>query len=156
MDIYAYIVRDHRKVAGLIDDLLTIRLPAVRVTLFEEIRAELAVHDAAEERTFYATLIRAAQDANLIDQIQQAAHEHGELDDLLKVLHNTPISDELWLEKFGELKQAISHHFDKEEGEVFARARQVLTPTMATQLARDMDEMKMHFREDIELNIPMA
>lgn len=156
MDIYAYIVRDHRKVAGLMDDLLSIRLPAVRATMFEQIRTELAIHNAAEERTFYATLARAAQDANLVDKVQHATHEHHEVMELLETLHDTPISSEFWLEKFGELKHAVTHHVGEEEGEVFTKARQVLTPEIATQLASDMDDLKMRIRQDFELDIPVA
>lgn len=156
MDIYAYIVADHRKVAGLIDDILSIRLPAVRAGLFEQIRTELAIHNIAEERTFYATLARAAQDVNLVDKVQHSAHEHREIDDLLETLHDTPISSEFWLEKFGELKQAVSHHVEEEEGDVFAKARQVLTPELAVQLARDMDDLKTRIRHDFELDIPVA
>ncbi len=156
MDIYSYIVRDHRKVAGLMDDLLSIRLPAVRASLFEQVRTELAIHNAAEERTFYVALANAAQDANTVDKVQHSAREHHEVNDLLDTLHDTPISSEFWLEKFGELKHAVTHHVEEEEGEVFAKARQLLTSAQATQLAIDMDELKIRIHHDFELDIPVA
>ena len=154
MDIYDYIVRDHRDVAGLIDDILSIRLPAVRASLFEQIRTELTLHDAAEEQTFYATLV--AADREMAGQMRHSKQEHREVHDLLETLHDTPISSEFWLEKFGEFKHAVSHHVAEEEGEIFARARQVLTPAQAVQLARDMEDVKLRMREDMDLNIPVA
>ena len=153
MDIYDYIVRDHRDVAGLMDDILSIRLPAVRASLFEQVRAELSLHDSAEEQTFYAAIV--AADREMAGRMRHSKLEHREVDDLLETLHDTPISSEFWLEKFGELKHAITHHVAEEEGEIFARGRQVITPAQAVQLAQDMEDVKSRMREDAELNIPV-
>jgi len=142
MDIYAYIVRDHRKLAGLMDDLMSIRLPAIRQTLFEQIKADLAAHSDAEERTFYAALEHAIQTQEMNEKLEHSEHEHHEIKAILHVLARLSISSEEWMEKFGELKFAVEHHVAKEEDEIFPRAKEVLTPLDAHRLALQMDALK--------------
>ena len=142
MDIYAYIVRDHRKLAGLMDDLLSIRLPAVRQTLFDQIQTELSAHSDSEERTFYAALEHATQTQEMNDKLEHSEHEHHEIKSLLHVLSRLSVSSEEWMEKFGELKFAVEHHVAKEEGEIFPRAKEVISPLDAHRLALQMDALK--------------
>lgn len=142
MDIYAYLKNDHRRVAKLMTDLLDIRLPAIRQTLFAQIRAELCVHADAEERTFYKALTDAARDAGMTDKMRHAEEEHDEVRELLDVLTDTPVSSDFWLEKFGELKHAVEHHVREEEGEVFKLAQSLLSRETARRLANDMDALK--------------
>jgi hemerythrin superfamily protein len=142
MDIYSYIIRDHRKLAGMLDDLMSIRLPAVRQTLFDQIRNDLAAHSDAEERTFYAAVEHATQTQNMNDMLEQSEHEHHEIKALLHVLGRLSVSTEEWMEKFGELKFAIEHHVAREEGDIFPRAKAVLSPLDAHKLALQMDALK--------------
>jgi hemerythrin superfamily protein len=142
MDIYAYIVRDHRKLAGLMDDLMSIRLPAVRQTLFDQIRTDLSAHSDAEERTFYAALEHATQTQDMSDKLEHSEHEHHEIKSLLHVLSRLSISSEEWMEKFGELKFAVEHHVAKEEGEIFPSAKEIISPLDAHRLALQMDALK--------------
>jgi hypothetical protein len=142
MDIYAYLKADHRRVAKLMNDLLDIRLPAIRQTLFEQIRAELSVHAIAEERTFYKALINAAHEAGVTDKMRHSEEEHDEIRELLEVLTDTPVSSDFWLEKFGELKHAVEHHVHDEEGDVFRVAQSLLSRETARRLANDMDALK--------------
>lgn len=142
MDIYAYIIRDHRKLSGLMDDLMSIRLPAVRQTLFDQIKTELSAHNDAEERTFYAAIEHALPSQKINDMLEKSEHEHHEIKALLHVLSRLSISSEDWMEKFGELKFAIEHHVAKEEGEVFPRAKEALSPLDAHRVALQMDALK--------------
>ncbi len=142
MDIYAYLRSDHRRIAKLVTELLDIRLPAIRQTLFEQIRAELSVHAAAEERTFYRTLVDAARDQGVAEKMARSEAEHDEIRELLDVLSDTPVSSDFWLEKFGELKHAVEHHVQEEEGEVFELAQTLLDRETALRLGNDMDALK--------------
>ena len=142
MDIFTYIKRDHRKVASLIDDLLAINLSYVRLNIFGQIRTELTLHADAEEQTFYRALDAAGQNGDLIERLHHAADDHEQMRALMEVIDNTPASSDFWMEKFGELKQAIAHHVAEEEQVVFPRARVLLSPQQCRQLARDMDMLK--------------
>lgn len=153
MDIYAYIKRDHRKVAEMMDDVMSIRLPAVRQTIFRQIKTELTAHSQSEAQTFYVAIEMAAGEA-LREQMGHSIHEHNEIANLLNVLDMTPISSEFWLEKFGELKQAVSHHVEEEENDIFPKAKVLLSPAQARQLGKDMDMLKQEMLLDMEFDIP--
>ena len=142
MDIYSYIQRDHRKVAELMDDLLAINLSAVQLNIFDRINTELTLHAIAEEKTFYAALEEASQKANVEDRVVHAKADHDEIRGLLMFLTEEAIAGPMWMEKFGELKHAVEHHVKEEEGEIFGKARKLLTQAQADQLARDMDRVK--------------
>ncbi len=142
MDIYSYIQRDHRKVAELMDDLLAINLSAVQLNIFDRIKTELELHAASEEQTFYAALEEASRKANVEDRVVHAKADHDEVRGLLIWLSTESIAGPLWMEKFGELKHAVEHHVKEEEGEIFGKARNLLTQAQANQLARDMDRVK--------------
>ena len=142
MDIYSYIQRDHRKVAELMDDLLAINLSAVQLNIFDRIKTELELHAASEEQTFYAALEEASRKANVEDRVVHAKADHDEVRGLLMILTEESIAGPMWMEKFGELKHAVEHHVKEEEGEIFGKARKLLTQEQADQLARDMDRVK--------------
>jgi hemerythrin superfamily protein len=148
-DIYTYIRKDHRRVEDLIDQLFAVRLPSVRQYLFNQICEEVTLHNESEQRTFYAAIEAAAAQDDVQRQMHHCEHEHAEIHDLLDVIANTPISSEFWLEKFGEFKQALHHHVEEEERDVFERAKIILTPDQARQLARDMDTLKRQLRQTV-------
>lgn len=148
MDIYAYITRDHRRVAGLMNDLMSIRLPAIRQTLFDQIVDELTLHNDSEERTFYAALEHATQTQAMNDKLEHAEHEHHEIKALLHVLKRLSIGTEAWMETFGELKFAVEHHVAEEESTVFDKAKMVLNPLDAHRLALSMEALKQQIRQD--------
>ncbi len=149
MDIYAYIRKDHRKVADLMANLLTINLPYVRQQIFNDIKTELTLHAEAEEATFYTAIVELSQSDNLTIRIDHSEREHNEIRDLLQVLTDTPVSSEFWMEKLGELKHAVEHHVREEEDEIFPRAQAIISPGTARELARDMAQLKARMREEM-------
>ncbi len=150
MDIYSYIQRDHRKIAELMDDLLAINLSAVQLNIFDRIKTELELHAASEEQTFYAALEEASRKARVEDRVVHAKADHDEIRELLANLSRESIAGPLWMEKFGELKHAVEHHVKEEEGEIFTKARNLLSRDQANRLARDMDRVKRR------LNVPQS
>ncbi len=152
MDIYTCIRNDHRRVAKLMDDLMSINLPAVRQRLFDDIRMELTLHAEAEEATFYTAIVELTQSPAISLQMDHAEHEHNDMRHLMQVLADTPISSEFWMEKFGELKHAVEHHVQEEENDIFAKARVLISPGDARQLGRDMEQLKAAMREEMTVN----
>ena len=152
MDIYAYIRKDHRNVAAMMEDIPAIRLPVARQSLFEQIRTELIAHGRNETEIFYAAVARAGGDL-LSERMKRSAQEHQDIELLLTVLDVTPVASDLWMQKFGELKQAVTRHVE-EENEIFARARAVLTPAQARQLVSEMDSVKQACLTEVEFDIP--
>jgi len=139
MDIYSYLKKDHRKVADLMEDVLTAKSPARRETIFEKIREELTLHSEAEEATFYAAL---QDEEETEERIEDAEEDHEEMKAYMEQLSSMSADTEQWLEMFGEFKHAVEHHVKDEEGRIFEKAREVLDDDDAEQLAEDMERMK--------------
>lgn len=146
MDIYNYIRQDHRNVANLMDELLSINLSHVQERIFHKIRMELSLHAEAEEQTFYKAIREAAERNNVEDRIAHAREDHDEIRELMTFLINESVGGPRWMEKFGELKHAVQHHVKEEEVEMFAKARRLLSDDEAKQLARDMAKVKQTIR----------
>jgi len=146
MDIYNYIRQDHRKVAVLMDELLSINLSAVQERIFRKIRLEMSLHAEAEEQTFYKAIHEASERADIDDRIVQARADHDEIRDLMTFLVNESVGGPRWMEKFGEFKHAVTHHVKEEEVEIFAKARRLLSDEQAKQLAKDMAKVKQTIR----------
>ncbi len=153
MDIYSYLIADHRKVAKLMDDLLEINLQAVQQRLFEEIRTELILHAGAEEVVFYKALAEAAaRDETMDRDLRHAWHEHSDIRALLDQLTQTSVASPRWMEIFGELKHAVESHVAEEETEVFAEARHLIDSDRADTMGDEMDDAKVMIRA--QLSIP--
>ena len=129
MDIYAYIKRDHLKVADLMQQLLDIRLAALHRRLFDQIKTELRLHTEAEERTFYRAIEAATHEQATEEEMAHAFDDHAEIRALVQDLTDTSENDEMWMVKFGELKHAVEHHVEDEETHVWKKARMVLSAT---------------------------
>lgn len=142
MDIYNYLKKDHRKVADLMEQVVSGGDPSLRQSLFEQIKAELALHADTEEQTFYKAIEDATRSKNVEEQMEHAHHEHDEIRDYLEKLTATPVEEEAWIETFGEFKHSVTHHVEEEEQDVFEKARKYLSAEDATQLAKDMDALK--------------
>ncbi len=151
MDIYAYIKRDHLKVADLMQQLLDIRLAAFHRRLFDQIKTDLLLHTEAEERTFYRAMEAATREQATGEEMAHAVHDHGEIRALLDELTELSENNEMWMVKFGELKHAVEHHVQDEETNVWKKARMVLTHDQERTLARDMDREKQKLLSEIQV-----
>ncbi len=151
MDIYAYIKRDHLKVADLMQQLLDIRLAAFHRRLFDQIKGELMLHTEAEERTFYRAIDAATREQATTEEMEHAFHDHGEIRALVQDLTDLFENDEMWMVKFGALKQAVEHHVEDEETNVWKKARMVLTADQERTLARDMDREKQKILNEVQV-----
>ena len=155
MDIYAYIKRDHLKVADLMQQLLDIRLAAFHRRLFDQIKTELTLHTEAEEKTFYRAIEAATReqpardDGATEEEMEHAFDDHAEIRNLLQELTEISENDEMWMVKFGELKHAVEHHVQDEETRVWKKARMVLSPAQERTLARDMDREKQKLLNEV-------
>lgn len=149
MDIYAYIKRDHLKVADLMQQLLDIRLAAFHRRLFDQIKTELLLHTEAEERIFYRAIDQAAGEQATEEEMAHAFDDHSEIRGLLQELSELSENDEMWMVKFGELKHAVEHHIQDEESHVWKKARMVLSSDQERTLARDMDREKQKLLNEV-------
>lgn len=133
---------DHRRVLDKLDN--TQGDSAERRELFATLKQEVEAHAAAEEQTFYASLI-AEPDGQ--DKARHSISEHKEASDLIEELDEMDFSSTGWLTKFRSLKDALEHHMEEEEDEVFARARKLISESEAQKLAGEFEARKQDERK---------
>lgn len=139
MNIYNYLKKDHKKVAGLMEDLLKTDSENERLSLFEEIKHELLLHAKTEQDSFYKEL---EHKKPVEERIEEAEEEHKEIEKYLKKLSGLEFNSEEWIEQFGEFRHSVTHHVKEEEEGIFEKAKKILSDKRAVELAVEMEELK--------------
>jgi iron-sulfur cluster repair protein YtfE (RIC family) len=142
MNAFTLLKADHEKVAGILEKIegTTERAIKGREELFAQLKNELDVHTRIEETILYPALeeYEETRDISL-----EAYEEHAIVKQLLKELASSRKDDEQWTAKFTVLKENIEHHVEEEEGEMFKKARKVLSEDEIATLGERLQEAKL-------------
>jgi hemerythrin superfamily protein len=128
-DIFELLRRDHQNVRALLDEIEGAEDDGQREGLFAQLVLEVEAHSQAEDDVFYTSIAGA-----LTDKIDDARHEHDEVESMLEEQGGIPVSDHDWLDKLREIRHLIEHHIDEEETIVFPLAREALGEEEALRL----------------------
>ena len=141
MNAFTLLKNDHQKVAGLLEKLeeTTERALKTREDLFTQLKNELDIHANIEETIFYPVLEKAEESRDIT---LEAFEEHRIVKQLLAELEESSKDDEVWTAKFTVLKENIEHHVEEEEGEMFKKARKVLSEEEIETLGTRMEKAK--------------
>ena len=141
MNAFELLKADHEKVAGIFEKLepTTERGVKTREDLFTQLKHELEVHTQIEETIFYPVLKEADETHDIT---LEAFEEHAVVKQLLLELNDLAKDDEQWGAKLTVLKENVEHHVEEEEGEMFKKARQVLSDEEAEALGERMQATK--------------
>lgn len=145
MNAFTLLKQDHDTVADLLEkiDKTTERGIKTREDLFTKLKTELDVHARIEETILYPAL---ENEDETRDITLEAFEEHRLVKQLLSELESMSKGDEQWTAKFTVLKENIEHHVEEEEGEMFKKARKVLSKeeqeTLGTRLEQAKEEEK--------------
>lgn len=146
MTIYEALKKDHRGVQALLEELVSLdeKTEKRRSALIQEIRDELIPHARAEEAVFY-NLIRAVDTAK--GTVAHGYQEHIEAEVLLRTLQLADTIDAGWKTTAKKLKEALDHHIQEEESEIFRTARSLFTDDEAEMMAEAFEELKPKIRD---------
>lgn len=135
MDVYERLTQDHRKARDAITELKRSGEVSTqdREAVFRRLKRELEAHAAFEEEAFYPA---AAEDEDSKDAIDEALAEHDEASALLEELDDLDKDSEEFDLRLAELEEALEHHIRVEETEIFAAARETISPERSVELAR--------------------
>lgn len=127
---------DHAVVKRLLRELnaTTERATKERERLVSEIERELKTHAQIEEEVFYPAFKAATEKTNAVDMFYEAAEEHHLVDMVLPALKSANPKSHEFEAKAKVLKDLIEHHVREEEGEMFAKARQVFSDEQLREL----------------------
>jgi hemerythrin-like domain-containing protein len=124
MDAFELLKNDHAKVSTLFDRIEPATDATTRQQLFAQLKQELDLHAHIEETVLYPALKGIAETRDITEE---GYEEHQEVKDLLAELEETPADSEEWSDMIIELRENVEHHVEEEEGEMFTKAREVLS-----------------------------
>lgn len=139
MDAFELLKNDHAKVSSLFDRIEPATDATTRQQLFAQLKQELTIHAHIEETILYPALKAAAETRDITEE---AYEEHQEVKDLLAELEATPADSEEWSDMIMELRENVEHHVEEEEGEMFTKAREVLSEQQLNEIGARMSAEK--------------
>lgn len=146
MEIYEALERDHEEIRQLLDDLVNLKdNDEYRFVIIEEIRNHLIPHSRAEESVFYNTLRAVNADKKVVFHGFQ---EHLEAETLLRTLQVMDKMNVGWKATAEKLREAILHHVQEEESEIFAEARQAFTSEEAVAMCEAFEQLKPKIEQE--------
>lgn len=131
--------RDHRKVDAILAAIESAGSDEQREQLFAQLVGEIEIHAQSEEDVFYDTL---DADAQLEERLDDARHEHDEIDHLLEEMDEIGSAGAEWIGKLRDLRQLIQHHVDDEENRIFPRAQEVLGDDQLARLGGEFEHAR--------------
>ena len=147
MDALTLLKDDHKRIRKLLSDGedTTERARVGRTEIFTKLADVLKVHERREEEVLYPAL-KAHEKAK--DIVLEGYEEHHVADVILAELSGTEVTDEVWAAKFAVLKENLEHHIEEEEGEMFRKARQLLSDEELESLGERMAAIRDGGRAD--------
>ena len=141
MNAFQLLKEDHQKVSGIFQQLepTTERAEKTRTELFAKLKEELDLHAHIEETIFYPSIKQAAETREIV---LEGFEEHAVVKRLLRELESGEVTSEEWTAKLKVLQENVEHHVEEEEGEMFQKARQVLSEDEINSLGEQMEEMR--------------
>lgn len=146
MEIYEALMKDHEDVKGLLNELVALKDDdEYRYVLIEEIRNHLIPHSRAEESIFYNTLRAVNADKKIVFHGFQ---EHLEAETLLRTLQVMDKMNFSWKATATKLREAVFHHIEEEEADIFAEARAAFTSEEAEAMCIAFEQLKPKIEQE--------
>lgn len=145
-DILELILADHRQFEKLFSQVEKAKKSEQLDSLFNQIYKELNLHSRAEELVFYPAL-REFEDTD--DIIEEAEAEHEEAAAMLEELKALGPDAEEFPDRIAELKEAVMHHLQEEESEVFEIIRDYMDEEELSALGQEFQQAKTKLEAEI-------
>lgn len=141
MNVFELLKKDHETVKNLFARLEETNEEQVqeREDLFLSLNKELTIHALAEEKFFYSEL---KEDGETGEIALDALEEHKVVKKLLKELDGNKKGTKEWAAKLKVLQEAVEHHVEEEEGELFEQAAVVLDEDEAELIGEEIESFK--------------
>ncbi len=148
--IYDALKKDHVTVKGLLTELVALKEDSPRrAELVQKIADELVPHARAEEAVFYNSLRSVPVVGG---EAWHGYREHMLAETLLRTLQLATAVDAGFLTVANKLKDALDHHIEEEETELFNLAQGVVTEEEAVQMAAAFEGLKEEVKQKSALS----
>jgi hemerythrin superfamily protein len=135
---------DHAKVKGLFKEYRGLEKEGEdreKQRLFGEIDRALSMHATVEEEIFYPA-VKALDTEEPVEEVLEAREEHQIVKTLLGQLRDLTAEDETFDPKMKVLMEAVEHHAEEEEKEMFSSAKKGLGDEDLLRLGALIEERK--------------
>lgn len=140
MNVFDLLKKDHRKVEDLFKKIEKAEDNTKEKTaLFKELKNELAIHMEFEEKNLY-TAIKECDKTH--DLTMESFEEHHVAKFLIKEIEQLSADKDEWIAKVTVLQENIEHHVEEEEGELFPKAKKVLSKEKIEALTLKYEQVK--------------
>jgi Hemerythrin HHE cation binding domain len=143
IDAIELLLRDHRLINGLAEQLDTVDDPAEIRRLYLRIAEELAAHEAAEQEVVFPAFGAALEMAD-DDTLARRMGEHEELNELIAEMRSLAPDCFGFTKRGSALLLEIEGHFLREEETVFARMRDSFSADELAELGSRVLAAKQH------------
>lgn len=149
-DAIEQLQEDHRQVEALFRDFEQLTGSGdvdAKESVATEICEKLTVHAQIEEEIFYPAARQAlGGDTEIIDEAEE---EHTDAKQLIAEIEEMSAEDDDFDSKVKSLSEAIAHHVEEEEGQMFPKLRQSGMETQG--LGEQMAERKQEIMDELGL-----
>jgi hemerythrin superfamily protein len=139
MNALEFLKEDHQKVKRLFQEMRKISDRSKQKEIFDKIDTELEMHTHIEETVFYPAI---EEQEELKDMVAEALEEHHQAKELLEQLEKLRADDHDFGSQLQQLIEAVEHHVEEEEGEMFPKIREVFDEDELEQLGEDLESAK--------------
>ena len=139
MNALEFLKEDHQKVKRLFQEIRKSSDRSKQKELFDKIDTELEIHAHIEETVFYPAI---EEQEELKDMVAEALEEHHQAKELLEKLETLRADDHDFGSQLQQLMEAVEHHVEEEEGEMFPKIREVFDEDELEQLGEDLESAK--------------
>ena len=134
IDVTDLLLRDHRLIDGLAEQLDAADDPAEIRRLYTRIVVELTAHEAAEQEVVFPAFQAALENAD--DTVTNRLGEHEEMNELLAEMRSLAPDCFGFTKRGSALLLEVKAHFLREEESVFERMRATFSADELTELGR--------------------
>lgn len=146
--ITSMIRMDHTHVLSIFHQYRISSSPSTKQALVRTACLGLEIHAQLEEEIFYPAVKKAIEEGEIIDEARQ---EHQQAKLLMAQLKNMQGQKngaaEQFESKFAELVEAVQHHVEEEEGEMFPKAEE--SELDLAELGSEMAERKQELMQEM-------
>ena len=139
MNVLHILEQDHQRVRELFQQARNANDAGTRKVLFNKIDTELEIHAHIEETVFYPAI---EEYEEFDDLVTDAVVEHQKVKILLGELEDLAAETHDFGSKLEKLMDAVEHHVQEEEGDMFPKIRELFDEDELEQLGKELESAK--------------
>lgn len=143
MNAISLLEKDHRTVERIFDQLEKLTgdgSPRKKRELCEKLVRELSIHSAIEEMIFYPEVKKAIPEAK--EMVLESLEEHNVVKWELDAIQSSKIEDAHLDAKIKVLKDAVMHHVEEEENNLFPMVSERMKAATLTDIGKRLEQVK--------------